>query len=157
MEAAFYRCLAVAAVGSDRAWRAPGATGDPFDRGRQLRRVSGVSELDGVVEDDPVGVVDDLRLVAELDRGVDIMQADQPAGDSGITPASRLRVCATTCWVPPMRVSRSLIARFSRPLRAPEAVRCARLALRSTVAASAIAASAIPASSPVILRTAAWA
>jgi hypothetical protein len=42
-------------------------------------------------------------------------------------------------------------------LRAPQAVRSARLALRSTLAASAIAASAIPASSPVILRTAAWA
>ncbi len=68
MEVAFHRCLAIPTVGSDRAWRAPGAVSDPFDRGRQLRCVSGVSDLDGVVEDDPVGVVDDLRLVAELDR-----------------------------------------------------------------------------------------
>ena len=53
MEVAFYRCLAVAAVGSYRAWHAPGATGDPFDRGRQLRCVSGVPDLDAVIEDDP--------------------------------------------------------------------------------------------------------
>src|SRR5258705_4061716 len=66
MEVAFHRCLAIPTVGSDRAWRAPGATGDPFDRGRQLRCVSGVSDLDGLVDDDPVVVVDDLSPFAEL-------------------------------------------------------------------------------------------
>ena len=67
----------------------PGAGGDPSDRRGQLRGVCGVPDLDGVVEDDPVGVIDDLGFVAELDRftqtsfaqrsGVDIVQADQPA------------------------------------------------------------------------------
>ena len=56
----------------------------------------GVSELNGVVEDDSVGVVDDLGFVAELDRfaqppfadraSIDIMQADQPARRLGHRP-----------------------------------------------------------------------
>src|SRR6185369_6323 len=72
------------------------AAGDPLDRRRQLRGVYRVSDLDRVVEDDAIGVVDDLRLVAELhglaqpalaDRaGVGIMQADQPGGRLGHHP-----------------------------------------------------------------------
>ena len=96
VQVAFDRCLAVAAVGGDRAWRAPGAAGDPFDRRGQLRGVGRVPDLDVVVEDDAVGVVDDLGFVAELDRlaeasfadraGIDIVQADQPAGRFGHHP-----------------------------------------------------------------------
>jgi hypothetical protein len=68
--------------------------------GGQQRRVGWVADHDGVVEHDPVGVVDDLGLVAELDRpaqpaladrpGVGVVQADQPAGPSGIPPARRV-------------------------------------------------------------------
>jgi hypothetical protein len=56
----------------------------------------GFPKLDVVVEDDPVGVVDDLGFVAELhglaqpslaDRAsIDIVQADQPASRFGHHP-----------------------------------------------------------------------
>ncbi|SHY36498.1 Uncharacterised protein [Mycobacteroides abscessus subsp. abscessus] len=85
--------LAVAAVGGDGAWRAPGSLGDPPDRRRQLRRVGRVAHLDGVIDDDAVLVVGDLSFVAELDRlaqaalgdraGIAIMQADPPSGAVG--------------------------------------------------------------------------
>jgi hypothetical protein len=61
---------------------------DPPDRGRQQRRIRRVTDPDLVVQHDPVGIVEDLRLVAELDRlaqpplddraGVGVVQADQP-------------------------------------------------------------------------------
>ena len=57
-------------------------------------RVGRVAELDLVVEHDPVGVVGDLGLVAELDRlaepaledraGIGVVQADQPGRASGV-------------------------------------------------------------------------
>lgn len=66
------------------------------------------------IEDDTVGVVDELGFVAELDglaqasfavrAGVDIMEADSRCADSGITPARRLRVWATTRSVCPTKV-----------------------------------------------------
>ena len=68
--------------------RRPGAADDPPDRGGELRGVGGVAALDGVVEHDAVVVVDDLGLVAELDRpaepalgdraGIAVVQADPP-------------------------------------------------------------------------------
>jgi hypothetical protein len=55
-----------------------------------LRGVGGVAALDGVVKHDAVVVVEDLGLVAELDRpaqpalrdraGITVVQADQPGG-----------------------------------------------------------------------------
>ena len=79
--------FAVAAVGGDRAWCAAGAAGDPFDRGGELGCVGGVTDLDSVIEDDAVGVVEDLGLVTELDRlaepaladraGIGVVQADR--------------------------------------------------------------------------------
>ena len=60
VQVVFDRRLAVTAVGGDRAWRVPGAGSDPFDRRGQLRGVGRVPDLNVVVEDDPVGVVDDL-------------------------------------------------------------------------------------------------
>jgi hypothetical protein len=163
----FDRGLAVAAVGGDRTGRTSSAGGDALDRRGQLRGIGRVADLDGVVEDDPVGVVDDLGFVAELDRlaqaafadraGIDIVQADQPGADSGITPANRLRVWATTCFVRLTMAVRSLIARCSRALRCPAARRSARRALRITTVASRRDCSATPASSPVMRRTAACA
>src|SRR3979490_114392 len=67
VQVVFHRCLAVAAVGSDCARSVSGAGGDPCDRRDQLRGICGVSDLDVVVEDDSVGVVDDLGFVAKLD------------------------------------------------------------------------------------------
>src|SRR5207247_482596 len=63
--------LAVATVGGDRPWRLAGVGDDPRDGGDQQRRVGWVADHDGVVEHDPVGVVGDLGLVAELDRVAD--------------------------------------------------------------------------------------
>jgi len=78
-----------ATVGGGRPWLAAGALDDPLDRRRELRCVGRVALLQVVVEDDAVLVVNDLRLVAELDRlaelalgdraGVRVVQAD-PAG-----------------------------------------------------------------------------
>jgi hypothetical protein len=63
---------------------------DPPDGGGQQRGVGWVADHDLMFEHDPVGVVEDLGLVAELDRGADaalaerpdvrVVQADQPAG-----------------------------------------------------------------------------
>jgi hypothetical protein len=156
--------VSVAAVGGDRAWRPPGAARDPVNRGSQLRRVRSGAELDVVVEDDAIGVVDDLGLVAELDRLTEAalrigrasgsLRLTSRVADSGITPASRPWVWMTTRSARSKVVCRSLIARRNRPLRCPAARRSARLALRTTAAASRIAASAMPASSPVRRRTA---
>jgi hypothetical protein len=97
VQVAFHRCLAVAAVGGDRPWGVSGAGGDACDRRDQLRGICGVADLDGVIEDDPVGIVDDLGFVAELDRfaqapfadraGIEVMQADHPARRLGHHPA----------------------------------------------------------------------
>jgi hypothetical protein len=167
VQVVFDRRLAVTAVGGDRAWRVPGAGSDPFDRRGQLRGVGRVPHLNGVVEDDPVGVVDDLGFEAKLDRlaqtsfadraGIDIVQADQPTGrfrhHSG-QAATGLRDNAFGA----SHNSVQVVDRPAQPAFAlPVAPRNARLALRITAAASRMAASAIPANSPVIRRTAAWA
>ena len=81
VQVVFDRRLAVTAVGGDRAWRVPGAGSDPFDRRGQLRGVGRVPHLNGVVEDDPVGVVDDLGFEAKLDRLAQTSFADR-AGSS---------------------------------------------------------------------------
>jgi hypothetical protein len=82
--------LAVATVSGHRPWHVPGAGDDPPDGGGQQRGVGWVADHDLMFEHDPVGVVEDLGLVAELDRGADaalaerpdvrVVQADQPAG-----------------------------------------------------------------------------
>jgi len=92
--------LTVAAVGGDGAWRAPGSLPDPPDRRRQLRGIGRVAHLDGVVEHDPVVVIGDLGLVAELDRlaqtalgdraRIAVVQADPPSGAVGDLPGRRL-------------------------------------------------------------------
>src|SRR5829696_6790921 len=80
--------LAVAAVGGHRSRLPAGAADDAFDSGFQPRSIDRVARLHVVVEDDAVIVVDQLSLVAELDRfpepalsdwpGVGIVQADLP-------------------------------------------------------------------------------
>jgi hypothetical protein len=80
--------LAVAAVGGHRSRLPSGAADDAFDSGFQPRSIDRVARLHVVVEDDAVIVVDQLSLVAELDRfpepalsdwpGVGIVQADLP-------------------------------------------------------------------------------
>ena len=81
--------LAIAAVGGDGPRLASGAALDALDRRGQLRGIRWVALFQVVVDDDAVVVVDDLGLVAELDRlteltfgdrsGIRIVQAD-PAG-----------------------------------------------------------------------------
>jgi hypothetical protein len=58
--------LAVAAVGGYGAGWFTGPAGDAADGRGELRRVGRVALLDGVVDDDAVAVVDDLRLVAVM-------------------------------------------------------------------------------------------
>ena len=167
MKVVFDRCVAVATVGGYRPWWAPDAAGDPFDRRRQLRCVCGVSDLDAVVEDDAVGVVDDLGFVAELHRlaqpsftdraSIGIVQADHPDGRIRHHPSQS----ATGLRHHPLGAPHDdveVVDRLpSRPLRDPLAVRSPRRALRITAIASRIVCSAISASSPVIRCTAAWA
>ena len=133
----FDRSLAVAAIGGHRPWCPAGAVGDPLDRRRELRGVGRVADLDVVIEDDTVVVVDELRLVAELDRlaeaaladraGVGVVQADQPGGrcrasprpagyGSGPRPAE---LAARSCpgrRTPPEPTFTRRLARRQRPL-----------------------------------------
>lgn len=59
--------FAVTTIRGDCAWNAPGALCDALDRRNQHRRVCRVASLDVLVEDHAVFVVDQLRLVTELD------------------------------------------------------------------------------------------
>nr|BFE63990.1 hypothetical protein GCM10020063_085160 [Dactylosporangium thailandense] len=92
--------FAVAAVRGRGPWSTTGAAGDPFDRGWQLRGVGWVALLDCVVQDDAVGVVDDLSLVAELNGFAEASLDDRAAigawrltrrvAESGLLPARRM-------------------------------------------------------------------
>ena len=80
----------VAAIGGDHRRRGAEVGGDPCDGGAQQFGVGGVPDVHGVIDDQPVGVVDDLRLVAELDglaessladrSGVGFMERHEPGG-----------------------------------------------------------------------------
>jgi len=123
--------LAVATVGGGGPWLAPGARDDPFDGRGELRRVGRVALLQVVVQHDAVLVVDDLSLVAELDRltelalgdraGVRVVQADPAGRPAGVVPATRCRVWAATRRVTSSSSVRSFTARRSRPRRRPAA------------------------------------
>ena len=92
--------FAVAAIGGDRSRRAPGAPLDPLDRRLEHRRVGRVAGLDVVVDDDAVFVVDELRLVAELDRlaepalgdraGIGVVQRHDPGRPVRCRPGEAL-------------------------------------------------------------------
>jgi hypothetical protein len=79
-----------------------GAPDDPLDRRGELWRVGRVAAFDGVVEYDPIIVVDQLALVAELDRAaqsapgdraaVAVVQLTRRVAPSGAVPAGRWRV-----------------------------------------------------------------
>src|SRR5258705_12747220 len=94
VQVVFHGRFAVVVVGGDRAGRLAGASGDAAQGRDQLGRVGRVADLDGVVEHDTVDVVDDLGLVAELDRlvqpslddgaGVGGVQADGAGGPGGV-------------------------------------------------------------------------
>jgi len=118
-----------------------------------------VSELDGVVEDDPVRVVDDLGFVAKLDRlaqlsfayrtSIDILQANQPVRRFGHYPgqaAAGLR----HDFLRTHHHGAQVVDRLGQSASTdPLAVCSTRFALQSTAVASSMAASAMPASSPV--------
>ncbi len=87
MQVGLHTGLAVAAVGGHRARSTAGAPPDPFDGGCELRRVRDGARPDRVVHDDTVVVVDDLRLVAELDRPVDAALPDRPKARLTDAPA----------------------------------------------------------------------
>ena len=129
--------------------------------------VGGVADLDVVIEDHPVGVVDDLGFVAELDglaqtsladrTGIDVVQAHHPGRRLGHHPGQAATGLGHNAFGGSHDGLRRLIARAAGPCGARSHARSARRALRITAVASRMAASAIPASSPVIRRTAAWA
>ncbi len=79
--------LAVATVGGDRPGRLAGAGDDPRDCGGQQRRVRRVADHDGVVYDDPLGVVDDLCLTCGAPAG--------QLGDLYVLPGSSSAAHAT--------------------------------------------------------------
>ena len=93
MQVVFDGLLAVAAVGGNGPGLAAGPPDDPVDGGGELRAVGGVALLQDVIEDDPVVIVGDLGLVAELDglaepalgdrAGVGVVQADSPGRAAG--------------------------------------------------------------------------
>ena len=161
-----HRRVPVAAISGYGRGRTAGTLCDTCDRGRQLRCIRRVTDLDGVVEDDSVSVVDDLGLVAKLHRfteptladraGVDVMETDHPG--RGIRHHSGQSAAGlrhhSTCALQ----QRIQVVDRSAQLATAPAGRGAqgRRALRSTAWASRIVDSAIPASSPVIRSTAAW-
>ena len=159
--------LAVATVGGCLLRDAAEAFADAPDRWGELFGVGRVAGLDVVIEHEPVFVVDDLGLVAELDGlaepalldrpGVGVVQADQPGGRIDLVPATRVRVCATTCAARPASVDSALIALCSLPRGRPIVRPRARRALASTAAASTRARCARSASSPVSRSTVACA
>jgi hypothetical protein len=120
-----------------------------------------------VVDDDAVVVVDQLGLVAELDRLAErprtIGRASRSCrlttrrAASGITPASRDRAWPATTAVTCRVAASSVTARRSCPARRPAAVRRPRRALRSTARASRALASASPARAAVASATTRWA
>lgn len=117
--------LAVASVGGDGAGNSAGALVDTADRRLQLRSVGRVALFDVVIENDAVGVVDNLGLVAELDGSVDaaladrsgvrVVQADQTCRRVGLAAIEPNTGWALTCAGRWRRVSSSLTARTSRP------------------------------------------
>jgi hypothetical protein len=66
-EVGFDGGFAIAAIRGDGSRGAPGESLDPFDCWDKLGRVGGVADLDGPVEDDTVGVVDDLGFDPPID------------------------------------------------------------------------------------------
>ena len=70
-----------------------------------MRRIGQIALLDGVIEHDPVDVVDDLGLVPEFDwpaqaafgnrAGIAVVQADPPSRPVGGGPRDALPGCAT--------------------------------------------------------------
>ena len=121
--------LAVAAVGGHRSRLSSGAADDAFHSGFQPRSIGRVARLHVVVEDDAVVVVDQLSLVAELDRfpepalsdwpGVGIVQADLPGRTVGDPAGEPLPGLLDDL---PGRVQQSVkssTARTKRPRRRP--------------------------------------
>ena len=92
--------LTVAAVRGHHPRRPPGPLDDPVDGRRELRRVGRITQLDVVVQHDPVVVVHELRLVTELHRltqpalgdrpGLRVVQADHPGRTVRHDPADPL-------------------------------------------------------------------
>jgi len=79
--------LAVAAVGGHRLGGAAEQPRDPADRRRQQRGVCRVALVHVVIQHDPVHVVHDLRLVAELDRLAESGPLAEATGVGGSGPA----------------------------------------------------------------------
>ena len=100
VQVVFDALLAVATVGGDGPRPPAGPADDPPDGGGELRGVGWVAPGQRVVEHDPVVVVEDLSLVAELDRlaeaafrdgaGVAVVQADPPGRAVGDDPPDAL-------------------------------------------------------------------
>jgi hypothetical protein len=92
--------LAVSAISGHGAGCLTGPVFDPLDRRSQLWCIGRVSGVYIVIEDDTVVVVDDLRLVAELDwftelafrdrPGLLVVQTDHPAGSVRGAPGDPL-------------------------------------------------------------------
>jgi hypothetical protein len=83
-----------------------------LDRRGQLRGICGVPDLDVVVEDDPVGVVDDLGLKLDSTRLAQTFFADRAAIDIAQAERSSLRISS---------ISANIRRALKRPHRAGSA------------------------------------
>ncbi len=89
----------VAAIGGHQRWRHAQVGAEAFDGRAEQLCVGRVPDVYRVSEDDPVGVVDDLGLVTELDglaeasfadrSSVGLMQRDEPGGAVGLVGDGR--------------------------------------------------------------------
>lgn len=139
--------LAVAAVGGDGSWRAPGSLLDPRDRRRQLRRVSRVARLDGVIDDDAV--------VMSMTWALWPNSTGLPRRPLAIGRASPRSMTARTSPATPPASRRVMLTANAQLGGLDVARRTARWTLTSSRSASRAAVSAYPASSPALLSTAA--
>ena len=76
-EVGFDGGIPVTTIGCQQRWWRAEEFGDAFDGWSDQVDVAGVTDVDGVIEDDPVDVVDSLGFVAELDGFAEAAFADR--------------------------------------------------------------------------------
>ena len=159
-ESSFDLVFHIATIRRHGAWHLAEPRRDPDDRRHKLGGVIRIAHLDVVVDDDAVGIVDELGLVAELDRlaepalsdrtGIGVVQRDKALRAVGVAPERRCCSCEAMISARVAVISRS---EMERTTPRDEALRVLRLAFRTTAWASLIARVAMRARSALINAT----